>query len=541
VAITSSNIFANLSFVDTSLFYFNLINAGGWSGTLNDWLFPGSSLTLDAGSYNFVSIGATSTNDQPLPQSNNSTAEIYNEVKVVANTGSNISNDLYSSMNTGTATALINILNFINFSAVKTNIFMSLANIMGSWTGNIIFAYPDVTVAMNNAQHDLQPGESTHYTIDYSNSGFDRASEVRIAMTVPDHFTYESDTSGITPNFDNNQLTWTINSLEPHEKHSFSVYLKVDESFDFSDHQANRLTFIEQAHATDSTINKAVQITTNIHTPDPETNTINNSAAVTTIIYENTIIDNNPTESTAQVDNRLPILELTSSNNVNRYINQGDTVSFEIQLKNISEIPSYDTIVTNELYNAKHQLVGTMIFPIGVVIGGKSGTLRFGLVIPKNGSIPSGEYYTVSEASGLSPNETEVFSNQSETSFSVKGILFATALAPNPIVSATEGIQPEGQILGTTTKTEDITPYVILTFLSSLWAVGKQNIRRIKYQLPQDSRSFIHSIPSSLAYLFVVAVFTASVLKISTYYDIFSPIETIASAYQTISSLPPPF
>ena len=465
---------------------------------------------------------------------NSNQASVVNNVQVTANTGSNSTQSQNgSSIITGQATALTNVFNLLNFNLIHSNLFITLANILGGWTGNIIFAYPDVSVVIRDAQKEAKPGDVVPYTLTYGNQGSDTATGVTLSLDLPSHFTYQSDTSGKDHNLSNNRLNWTLNNLNPHESHSFTVNLKVDDTFDFKGQASLFPSMVKQAYAADTGLNKSVQIIANINTVDPDSNTFNNTASSTTIVYES--IENNDNQPQI-TDNRLPSLDLQATNNVNQFVHPGDTITFELKLKNTGDVAATNTIITHQIFNSKHQMVGASTFPIDTVTVGKSGTLRFGLVIPKGGSMAGDSYYTLSQASGISPNQQKVYSNQPRTIFAVKTST-NLALISVPTVNAASVDLPIGQILGVQNKLKDVIPYIILSLLSSLWFFQKLRIRRLKLDTNPVTNSLWNSVTASMAYMFIAVVFIFSMYRISTYYGLIKTNNIVATAYNHAYSL----
>lgn len=103
---------------------------------------------------------ASSTIENFVDLTNQNQAVINNNVTINATTGENSLNatggDIRrNSITTGNSTALANILNFANTNLVNADLYVGLINIFGSWDGNIVFGYPDLSVTQTVSQSQI--------------------------------------------------------------------------------------------------------------------------------------------------------------------------------------------------------------------------------------------------------------------------------------------------------------------------------------------------------------------------------------------------
>lgn len=458
---------ANLNVQKNNWFFLMVNRLGSWTGQIIGWTTSSSSesQTQPSQIYQFGlnSAGSTadsSSNNQPnLIFQNDNSAKVTNNIQTTADTGNNSAgnNQGDSTIKTGNAIAAANVLNLINLNILGGHWFMGVINVLNDWTGNIVFAYPDLVTNISDGVDGIRPGESFSYNVSYKNQGQDQAKEVTLEMNLPDGVVYLSDTSGIAPTINGQNLRWLIGSLGSGVEKSFQVTVQLK-----SDYTGPKLSFwqrilpVAYAAENDTTIIANVSI----KTLDPESNINNNQASDTTrVIFP-------AASGEAAYDSRHPVLEITAKNNVNNFIYKGDTVTFDITIKNTSDVPSYNTHLIQKLFNGSPEDFGTFQFDLGTIEPGKGGTLTFGLKLTDDGKIPADNYRTIARVYGKAPNGDDVSSNEARTDFKLIEKLAATFFE----AKAAE----KSEVLGNSTlscppKDEDIMPYVLLFLLSSLY------------------------------------------------------------------------
>ncbi len=119
---------------------------------------------------------ATSTTDTQINIDNQNTAKITNNVNVGAFTGDNSITGQETEngkISTGNAKALANILNFANTNLINSDLQVGIINIFGSWNGNVVFGYPDLSVTQKLAsdKYPKEKGKPVNFEMDFSNTG----------------------------------------------------------------------------------------------------------------------------------------------------------------------------------------------------------------------------------------------------------------------------------------------------------------------------------------------------------------------------------
>lgn len=185
--------------------------------------------------------------------------------------------------------------------------------------------------------------------------------------------------------------------------------------------------------------------------------------------------EENEKESEERVDQRQPKLEISVENNVGEFVYPGDTVTFEITVRNVGEVPAYNTRLTQKLLSEGFGDFGTAEFDLGTIEAGKSGRLSFGLKLIDNGELSPGLYETRAIAKCFAPNGYEVLSNEAKTSFIIK----AKKVSLLPEVKANT---EEKKTLGSTVmvnppRRKSIYPYLLLFILTLLYLFFKLKIK----------------------------------------------------------------
>jgi hypothetical protein len=300
---------------------------------------------------------------------------------------------------------------------------------------------------------------------------------VILELELPQGVNYLGDTSGYQPRVSGRAYRWNIGNVQAGESGGFKIRVEISSDFSFEE----RLTFwskiIPQAHAAEveTLKQKEIVVTAFILTSDPEFDSSNNSALAKTLVYlplsKNKEEKESSSEQEETVDQRQPVLEISAWNNVGEYVYPGDTVTFEIRIRNKGEVPVYDVYLVQTLHNSVPEDFGKTEFAIGKIDPGRGVKLSFGLKLANGEILPAGHFYTLAQAFGKAPNGNDVASNQARTDFNIKYKEIATLFEA-------KALGKEEEILGTSETScppneEKILPYVLLFILSSLWIVEK--------------------------------------------------------------------
>ncbi|GAJ01961.1 unnamed protein product, partial [marine sediment metagenome] len=235
-------------------------------------------------------------NEDGLPENvvqNQNQAQVNNDINVSASTGQNQANENQdgAEIETGKATALANLFNFVNLNIFGSRWFLGVVNIFGDWGGSAIFAHPDMIVDLSNGLGQAMVGETVGYTLSYQNQGDDEANEVKVEFELPQGTSFVSDSSGLTPEISGQTCLWFLGTLGVGEGGSFTIQVQVNSDFYFEELLVFRSKIIRQAHAEENEKTSEVVATALVGTTDPESNLDNNTASVKMLVYQSISFD----------------------------------------------------------------------------------------------------------------------------------------------------------------------------------------------------------------------------------------------------------
>jgi uncharacterized repeat protein (TIGR01451 family) len=455
-------------------FLLMLNNMGDWNGKIVGWNSPTDVITPEVG----VNIFQAGTNGQangesgevtsnPWILSNKNQATVKNDIQVTASTGGNesIDNNADVSIKTGTAKALSNLLNIVNTNILGSRWFWANVNILGNWSGDAVFAYPDISLKINKGRDTVVPGDHIQYVLRMSNDGQDEARGVKVKLNLPPGMSFVSDTGNLSGGCQETSCSWEVGDLQKKEATELGVTLQVDENFSFDKKEAFWAKFVPSAKAAEDRKNMEIDVNGYVYTLDPETDTTNNSASAVSVVYEKQ-------SQAPSIDQRQPVLSVEAKNNVNGFVYPGDTVTFEIKVKNSGPVTSYQSVLVQKVYDASGNYIGSSLFELGKIDAGKGGKMNFGLTIPIKA--PAGKYKTVAQVTGIAPNGNSISSAEASTWFSIKAR--GTAHAATSDNGLTYGPFLEEKVLGAATneagpmcdKEDDMWLFLMLSMYSSV-------------------------------------------------------------------------
>ncbi len=162
--------------------------------------------------------GGSGSGTQSMTQvSASSTANIDNQVDVLALTGQNKVDAAHSTLiTTGDALASANVMNIANTNVVGKNWIMAIINIFGDFTGNIAFGRPDLWVGEQvSVPSDVGDGDTVTYTYTVINNGDSPATDVTLIDDYDqDHIRVGDSSSAHAADSDGNTV-WELGTIPP--------------------------------------------------------------------------------------------------------------------------------------------------------------------------------------------------------------------------------------------------------------------------------------------------------------------------------------
>lgn len=415
-ASTQSDVFnqINNNIAESGWFSLKINNMGAWLGAIQDWDNDINNNLL----FNYL-IGAENTieDDSQLEVNNNNYAQLTNTASAKANTGNNsITDSGNSSIKTSNASAFTNIANLVNLNFIGNNWVYTVVNIMGSWSGNLIFAYPDLEISISDHQETADPGSENVYKISYFNKGKAAAKDISVLVQLPEEVSSE---------YPGQKYHLPIQKLSPGQGASFEIETTIKPS-----EQITKNSLLAKAEITTDTTekntgnNKSVdQTTLNLASKDaPNQNDVINDK-------NNIISTDTPAKKSNNLlsyafqqsqDNQLETeLEITRKKTEGLTFSPNNIISHEITIENNGDNPVYDIKMEdtmNYLENGKLEII-EYEWEIGHLEKDAAVKVEYQVLI--NNTAPVGKHQFSAIAKGSDFKGDEVRSNKASMSFQV--------------------------------------------------------------------------------------------------------------------------
>ena len=329
------------------------------------------------------------------------TGAIKNDIEINASTGNNsIDGNGEAIINSGDANVLNNVFNVANSNVNVDNWFLGMINIFGRWKGDIAFGRPDLWVG-ETAKTDsglIQPGSLITYTLNYFNNGDADASEVFI---IDDYD--ENHLSIFNSEFGNTsvpgQILWDIGVVSSGESGTVSYSAYVDPQIPVG------RTYISN--------------TASIGGFEDDGNDEDNTETLSVIVDVSPPPVYYSTTRAVKVEDKLPDLNITRTNNIDGFIYLGEEINHKITLTNEGNGSAFDVIVYDILtYEDSEDKMKNNTWNLGEVFPGEKIEIEYTVVI-NDGALP-GIYKNTAFADGFDSNDNLIYSPNAVESFEVR-------------------------------------------------------------------------------------------------------------------------
>lgn len=443
---------ANADLIGSNWFFMAINNFGGWEGQIYS-LPPGFSAIGDSGDikiYNITPddlVGKSSAetgvgvqdkdleDNKTLVVENNNYGVIKNSVVINVSTGGNSALGAGgATIETGNASALLNIINVLNSNITGGNWMLGMVNIFGKWKGNLAFGRPDLWIGMSAAGSPnlARPGETITYTLTYANTGDADATGVTIKSGFNErYFSVASSDGGETADA-SGEIQWNIGAIPAGGTGSVSYSLAVRPEIPFG-----ATSFAGRAA---------------IASFEKDWNNDDNTDEIPTIVYKDL-----PVSSGAWTP-PLPNLLITKTRGAEDLIYTGSKLDYKIILVNESDGSAYDVSVNDALFDESGKAVSASGWNFGEVFPREKIIIEYAVNI--GSEIPAGLYTGVTQATGFNAygnqaDSPKVFSlieiREKEINEEEETVAPAEKAAPE-ISSVTE--ETKGEIKETADKTK---------------------------------------------------------------------------------------
>lgn len=390
---------ANTNITKNNWFFLMINNMGTWTGKILGW-DEATQTTKEIFSFDFATLpNSPDQNNQDsstIKVTNDNNADISNTVNAQANTGNNsvIANakNAVATIETGAATAKANIFNLINTNITGNNWMFAIVNVIGNWTGNAIFAYPDLAISIDSKSDSLSSGDSSTFIITYANIGKAASEDAVIDVSLPKGLlSFSNGSSGTTKQLD---------GLQPGQQKTIEVTATADE--------------IGSTEATS-------KVVATVSTKTTEKETANNSTEEPVTIKNDIQED---ISSKLKIKRNDPTVTFSS---------EGEIITHSIIVENSGESLLYDVVLRDSVVDPSGNSVSKYEWSIGDLRKGKKVSVKYQILIDKNAK--SGTYTNKAKGYALDIEDKKISSNISSN----ESYVYAQLALSNDHVSADDG------------------------------------------------------------------------------------------------------
>jgi hypothetical protein len=392
-ATSSANVksIVNTNIVKNNFFFLMINNMGSWTGKVLNWdKENGSYDTIFSYDFDELENASQGLVSWIYSVTNRNTAQVENNATAIANTGNNLAsgNDGSAAVTSGNASAQANIVNFINMNIVGNNWMFGIVNVLGSWQGNVEFAYPDLSVSLSGNATKVKKGESFAYQVLVKNNGKADCEGVQVALALPDEVASSDENS------------WTIESLKVGEEESFLVNVAVS-----NDLPPSVVTLESQ---------------TEVATETKEVELANNSAKNQIEVYSDGANESGGSETVpAETQKVLNGSLLVSRSASKKKIKVGEILKQTIEVENTGEEVLNSVQIGDRLKNKKGG-VSDYDWEVDRLDPGEKAVITYRLMV--NPGAPTGTYESFASAHGVDGNGQNVTGNESKLAFGVGSV-----------------------------------------------------------------------------------------------------------------------
>ncbi len=377
-------------------FFMAVNNYGEWSGNIYS-LPPGFEIAGNGGGgvkiYNMDEdeLGEAPEGDAYNVVQDNS-GFINNSVMINVSTGGNTAetNGGTAVINTGSASAMTDILNILNSNVTGANWLSIVINIFGSWQGDLAFGRPDLWLGESavTSYNPVGPGKSITYTLSYRNNGDAAATGVVLRDDFNENHLSVTDAGGGTVIGNPGEIEWDIGMVPAGGTGSVSYTAQVGDSIPTG-----------YSYLTNQS---------NVGSYEEDWNNEDNSDSLTVQAYKYTA----PFWF-------LPKLEIKKVNNAESPITGPANIDYKITLVNNSDGPANDVVVEDNLKNENSDIVNTYSWDLGLVYPREKIVIDYTVAIGE--AAAPGFYINYAQASGVGQKGNAVTSELATSTIEVAG------------------------------------------------------------------------------------------------------------------------
>ncbi len=268
-----------------------------------------------------------------LAVANENTATTTNNITIDANTGANgiLHGGDGAAITTGDISIQNALLNFLNSNFTGNDWQFGLINIFGDWQGDLSFGRPELWLTESVSASKAGKGDYVTYTYLFGNRGDAVANDVKLADNFDERYLRMAEAGGGEAS--GGRVSWTIDNLPPNSQGSLSYTLEVRSDIPYGQNEADNMAIIGAAEG--------------------DRDESNNSAAGTVIVDGGSASGAGKVYAAASASPdaggsaALPGLSIVKTNDAGGAVGPGDTVNYQIIIKNTGGAPLKDVLVSD--------------------------------------------------------------------------------------------------------------------------------------------------------------------------------------------------
>lgn len=415
---------ANTNLVNASLFLAFLNILGGWTGQI---IGMPSGFTMADGDNGQAVIANLPVSDQTsgwgdddftFSANNSNDGTIVNNVSIEASSGNNTiegTDEASGSIATGDVNAFANIFNLLNTNIIGGAWYLTVLNVMGTWSGNMIFGTLDLSITKSVQVERLPagPGDTVSYTLEFSNNG---------TATVPTVTITDSFDAGLLEVLDigSGELTgpgtvqWTVEDFAPGQTGSISYLLKVKQDLS-EDAVATNSVAIEPSGVDQNQSDNFDAADLSVSpTPGPSTTPLPSDGNGDNGNGDNGNGGNggvgggiSGTGGGGGLHSGFAsktTFKVTKTNSADGPVKQGDPIDYTITIKNTGDGVARDVVAIDTMVGPDGKIVSEDTWPLESVLAGEEILITYTIIVDGKVGPLNGPYSNTLTLSGRNPD-----------------------------------------------------------------------------------------------------------------------------------------
>ena len=346
--------------------------------------------------------------ERSLEVENTNNVEIENNINVDLDTGNNTAteNGGEVNINTGDAIGKINIVNQANNNYTGSDWRAATVNVFGRWFGNLYFGKPDLYVeeTVSVASDPAGVGDVITYLFRFGNIGDGDATNVVITDDFAESIVRTSGVTGGT--YINGGVSWDVGTLKPGDTGTLTYSVEVRNDMPQGTYEVSNSVEIA-AEQGDRNPNNNFSGGTFIASNPPSGNSGGNVTAATTYRQQPGL----PVPAT---------LIIAKTNNAQGKVQPGDTVSYQLVLENVGDLPAYDTLVKDVMKDSLGREITDNFWDLGAVYGQEKIIIDYDVTLGEDAV--SGIYINHVHAEGWNDTAKVWIGSVADSSIEVDGL-----------------------------------------------------------------------------------------------------------------------